>query len=68
MAQLRVAPETLIERMFPRKNVTLKSIGFDRHGDLILDLEGEDIPPGAERITAILTNHSSYERIDFKAA
>lgn len=67
MAKLRVAPETLLQRMFPSKKLTLSTISYDRNGDLVLDLEGDDVPK-AEYITAEITNHTSYERIDFKAA
>ena len=67
MAKLRVAPETLLQRMFPGKKLTLSTISYDRNGDLGLELEGDDVP-ASEHITAEITNHTSYERIEFKAS
>jgi hypothetical protein len=40
-------PETVLEAMLPGLDLRLVSIGFDNSGNVVLDIEGSDVPAGA---------------------
>jgi hypothetical protein len=67
MAIIRVAPETIALRMFPGCDVRVAMIGFDQHGDVLVDLVGDDVPEGAIEIDAEFTQTvPARERVTLK--
>lgn len=67
MAIIRVAPETIAHRMFPGCDVQVAMIGFDRHGDVLIDLVGDGVPEGAIELDGeFVQTGAPVERVTLK--
>lgn len=69
MAKLRISGQFLLNRLFgscrPEPHIRIVSGSYDAaEGVLTLDVDGADIPPGAEEVQALFT--SKQLTVEFK--